>query len=150
MSSHVKMYQITKYNNRKYISSSLEDYGPSPLGFQSIQLNQSQPGNAWVLIPNNGENFTAKPLNLSVASKLRQSFSRINNTSSTPVESIVSNEPLLENAEVGKKRKKSALIAGASVASGALLFATLLIGGTFLATSGDNSKYKTLKTPYIF
>ncbi len=141
-------------------NSSLEDFGPSPVGFQSLQLNQSHSRitpNAWVIFPGNGlenqtGNFTAQPVNFSqsVGSKLRHSFAQINQQASslnseTPVQSIISGEALLKPDQESsltktntKDRNKKAMIAGASVATGAVLFATILVGGTFLVTTNTS------------
>ena len=139
------------HNTFAFFCSSL-DYlnGPSPWGFQSIQLGQSlsrTTPNAWVIFPDGKKNsdFTARPINLtsSMGSRLKQSFAKINHA--TPIESI-SGESLLkevdehssEGAEVAEKdRNKKAIIAGAMAGGGALLFATVLIGGTLLTISGN-------------
>ena len=42
-----------------------------------------------------------------------------------------------------KTSKRNAVIAGVSVASGAILLATLMIGGTLLATNGYSGMYST-------
>ena len=42
-----------------------------------------------------------------------------------------------------KSSKRNAVIAGVSVASGAILLATLMIGGTLLATNGYSGMYST-------
>ena len=89
------------------------------------------------------ENFTLKPVNLSesIGSRLKASFAQVNR--STPVESL-SGEPLIgddyNSKKTAKERRKTALIAGTSVGLGALLLASLLVGGTLIATNGDSSK----------
>lgn len=42
-----------------------------------------------------------------------------------------------------KSSKRNAVIAGVSVASGAILLATLMIGGTLLATNGYSGMYSS-------
>ena len=89
------------------------------------------------------ENFTLKPVNLSesIGSRLKASFAQVNR--STPVESL-SGDPLIgddyNSKKTAKERRKTALIAGTSVGLGALLLASLLVGGTLIATNGDSSK----------
>ena len=134
----------------------MNDDGTSPIGFQSVQLGGSSriTPNAWVILPGNNanqSNFTAQPVNLthSIGSRLKQSFAQMNG--STPVESI-SNEPLLFQEKKRPNSRKSAILAGASVACGAILFALLLVGGTLLATSStDQGKIskRTYKTNVI-
>ena len=59
------------------------------------------------------------------------------------IESL-SGEPLIEedynSKKTAKERRRTALIAGTSVGLGALLLASLLVGGTLIATNGDSSK----------
>ena len=45
--------------------------------------------------------------------------------------------------EQSKSSKRNAVIAGVSVASGAILLATLMIGGTLLATNGSSGMYSS-------
>ena len=45
--------------------------------------------------------------------------------------------------EQSKSSKRNAVIAGVSVASGAILLATLMIGGTLLATNGYSGMYSS-------
>ena len=96
--------------------------------------------------------FTARPINLtaSIGSRLKQSFAQINR--STPVESISGesllkeeDETIIDPDDYSRKNRRNAMIAGASVAGGAILFATVLIGGTFLATSNDCKLRKVAK-----
>jgi glycosyltransferase A (GT-A) superfamily protein (DUF2064 family) len=109
-------------------------------------------GNAWVVFPKDQHpppgqslrNYTARPINFSnsVGSRLKQSFANINR--STPVESINSNAPLIDEEdtkETRSQRRRTALMAGASVGGGALLLGIVLVGGTLLATSGDSGTY---------
>merc|ERR1719510_1973011 len=111
--------------------------------------NPTSSQQAWVLIPKEDErqskiieNFTLKPVNLSesIGSRLKASFAQVNR--STPVESL-SGEPLIgddyNSKKTAKERRKTALIAGTSVGLGALLLASLLVGGTLIATNGDSS-----------
>ena len=44
-----------------------------------------------------------------------------------------------------KSSKRNAVIAGVSVASGAILLATLMIGGTLLATNGNSGMYSQIR-----
>ena len=59
------------------------------------------------------------------------------------IESL-SGEPLIEedynSKKTAKERRRTALIAGTSVGLGAILLASLLVGGTLIATNGDSSK----------
>ena len=47
-----------------------------------------------------------------------------------------------------KSSKRNAVIAGVSVASGAILLATLMIGGTLLATNGYSGMYSSSSLKY--
>ena len=49
--------------------------------------------------------------------------------------------------EQSKSSKRNAVIAGVSVASGAILLATLMIGGTLLATNGNSGMYSSNQGP---
>ena len=86
------------------------------------------------------QNFTLRPVHLSqsIGSRLKQSFAQINR--STPVESL-SEELLIEEVpeHTKQQRRKTAILVGASVGAGAFLLGFLLIGGTLLFTSGDES-----------
>ena len=44
-----------------------------------------------------------------------------------------------------KSSKRNAVIAGVSVASGAILLATLMIGGTLLATNGSSGMHSQIR-----
>ena len=106
--------------------------------------------NAWVIFPKTSTvtdpnsdpaNFTMRPINFSnsIGSRLKQSFAQINN--STPVESI-SGEPLIDEKKDKGQVRRSAIIAGISVASGTTLLAVLLIGGALLySTTGKHSAF---------
>ena len=63
------------------------------------------------------------------------------------IESL-SGEPLIEedynSKKTAKERRRTALIAGTSVGLGAILLASLLVGGTLIATNGDSSKISLL------
>ena len=47
--------------------------------------------------------------------------------------------------EQSKSSKRNAVIAGVSVATGAILLATLMIGGTLLATNGNSGMYSQIR-----
>ena len=68
------------------------------------------------------------------------------------IESL-SGEPLIEedynSKKTAKERRRTALIAGTSVGLGAILLASLLVGGTLIATNGDSSKISLLHSSQI-
>lgn len=133
------------------------------MGFRSVNLERwpknssSSPANAWIIFPDDDgnpsrlQNFNARPVNLanSISSQLRKSFAQINSRS-TPVESISSNNPLIEEddekdpKELRERRKRNALVAGAAVGGAAIFLAAIIIGGVLLATR-DSGNYHEAK-----